>query len=91
MTGKRLKNFLAILIMLGIFGVSAAFLRNQYDTIAELERQIARTRRDIEEQMITAESLLSERNAFGTAEFYERIARERLGLGFRNEVLIRMR
>ena len=89
--GRRVSVFFVALLVIGILTVFGVFLVSQYEEFLVIERQIAALNREITVQHEITQSLLHQRATRGTAEYFERAARERLGLIHRNEIVVRMR
>ncbi|MCL2407057.1 MAG: septum formation initiator family protein [Defluviitaleaceae bacterium] len=83
----RIKNFLLFLAFITIIVAFAIIIRRQYDSFIIVERQIAEVREQIDEQNLITQQLRYEQSLFGTAEWYEQVARRRLGLVRRNDVI----
>ena len=88
---RRAKTLFVTAVVLGVLVLFGVFLVGQYEEFLSIERQIAAINREIAEEMEITQALLHQRAIRGSAEYFERAARERLGLIHRNEIVIRMR
>jgi cell division protein FtsB len=89
MAGRRISAFLVTVFIIGLSCVILAFLRYQYDILVAVEGSIAVVQRSIDDQQELTRALKHEKSMHGSAEYYEEIARKRLGLVYRGEIVFR--
>ncbi|MCL2702703.1 MAG: septum formation initiator family protein [Defluviitaleaceae bacterium] len=89
--GRRVGAFFVALVLIGLVCVLFVFFRYQYGILVSVEHDITAVRRDIEEQNEITQTLMHEKAMHGSAEYYEKIARDRLNLVYKNDIVFRIR
>lgn len=89
--GKRIRSFLLVVSVICLSYLFVTFIGYQYSTLLSVERKIAGISKDIEEQAARSAELERQKNLNGSSEYYEKVAREVLGLVYKNDIIFKKR
>ncbi|MDR1705558.1 MAG: septum formation initiator family protein [Clostridiales bacterium] len=90
-TVKSIKSFLVIVVCVVLAGGFSLFMKYQNDAYISVGKQLDAASKEIEAQRAATANLELELAKQGSDEYYEHIAREVLGLVYKNDIILKKR